>query len=379
MLQATLQAEAALPAEVVVMLRKLAKKDSTTRLRGLSELLVLARDEARVADSLELLPHYVPAFFRLAADGARRVREQACVLLGALGKALGRGLAPHLRALLPPLLWASHDPAPEVCAAAADAFAQMLPNPAKRADALLFARKEIFVKSVANILQAAPAQLKPHKPLKGGGDKAEVAAEAEEAVERTLTSSLDALSSAVADIAAAHAAGTKGATAAAAAAELATYLEADAAPLLNDSVEVSESLPEVSENLPAGPAAIGRAARLRALLPKALQTEADARALAPLWDLMLASMGRPRLWLSSGVDPSPGLKKGAQADLSALVRAVCAHAISGCGAGGCAAVSYPSFLPFLALLPDGTAAAAGGAVAGGDGGAEERAVDLDVQ
>ena len=174
MLRAALEAEAALSADVVVMLRKLAKKDETTRLRGLAELLALAREPARAAQCAELLPHFVPPFARLAADGSRRVREQACVLLGVLGSTLGRALAPHLRALLPPLLWASCDAAPEVAAAASGAFAAMLPSRAKRADALLFAQRELFARSTAAVLAAAPPYLSARASAAAEADGAAV-------------------------------------------------------------------------------------------------------------------------------------------------------------------------------------------------------------
>lgn len=76
-------------------------------------------------------------------DGNRGVRAEACHVTASLATAVGRGIAPLLKSLLPPLWLAQHDGYSEAAAAAQGALAAAFPTVAKQRDALLFCRAEV--------------------------------------------------------------------------------------------------------------------------------------------------------------------------------------------------------------------------------------------
>ena len=125
-----------------LLLRKLGKRDTVTKLKGLGELreALSSHDEGWVA---ALAPHWVPVFCRLAADPSWQVREASCAALGHICSILGRDLAPHLKPLMAAWVCARHDPHGPTAAAAAAALGGAFPNPKKYADALLYCREEL--------------------------------------------------------------------------------------------------------------------------------------------------------------------------------------------------------------------------------------------
>ena len=76
-------------------------------------------------------------------DGNRGVRAEACHVTAALAAAVGRAIAPLLRALLPPLWLALHDGYGEGAAAARGALGAAFPAAAKQREAVLFCRAEV--------------------------------------------------------------------------------------------------------------------------------------------------------------------------------------------------------------------------------------------
>ena len=74
-----------LDSETALLLRKLNKKDPTTKIKALADLCEAIR--SRGADwAGPLLPHWTLAFVRLADDTSWQVREQACVALDLLAQ-----------------------------------------------------------------------------------------------------------------------------------------------------------------------------------------------------------------------------------------------------------------------------------------------------
>ena len=174
--------DSSLDGETQVLLKKLGKRDTTTKLKALVELHATLRDKG-AEWAAEFLPHWCLAFGRLAADISWQVREQACSALGVVAALLGRQLAPQLRTLMPPWLCCKCDAQHDVRRAAAAAFTAAFPSADKEGSALLYCREEL----VAGLAERALAPAPP-KP----SDKEE-AAEAAEIHERSVASALGAL------------------------------------------------------------------------------------------------------------------------------------------------------------------------------------------
>jgi hypothetical protein len=129
--------------EAQLLLRKLGKRDTVTKLKGLAELReALASHDADWATSF--MPHWVPCFCRLSADASWQVREASCAVLGQMASVLGRQLAPHLKPLMAAWLCARHDPHQPTSAAAAAGLSAAFPTAKKLGDALLFCREELI-------------------------------------------------------------------------------------------------------------------------------------------------------------------------------------------------------------------------------------------
>lgn len=156
-----------LDGELSQQLQKLGKRDATTKLKALQALRALA-GEKRDEDLVAALPCWAYLFARLAMDGNRAVRTEACHVTAALVATVGRGVAPLLKALLPPLWLAQHDAYSEAAAAAAAACAAAFPTPAKQRDALLFCRAEVRRGAAAagTVLSCKPAAAPLHVRLR---------------------------------------------------------------------------------------------------------------------------------------------------------------------------------------------------------------------
>lgn len=127
-----------LDGDLAQCLRHLSKKDATTKLKALQSLRDFMRAKS-AADLAVALPPWSYHFKRLMMDPAKSVRSEACATMGALAAAVGKQLAPHLKALLPPWWMATFDPYADVAAAARGSLAEAFPGP-KQASALVFCR-----------------------------------------------------------------------------------------------------------------------------------------------------------------------------------------------------------------------------------------------
>ncbi|KAI0243654.1 hypothetical protein L0F63_002978, partial [Massospora cicadina] len=123
--------------EIQVVFKKLAKRNSTTKLKALDELLGILK----TADGEDLRIFFRPG--KLSADLERRIRLVANQILGDTVTKVGKQVAPHLKALMGPWLLSLHDPSKDVAAVASSAFEELFP-PAKQASALLFAHREVL-------------------------------------------------------------------------------------------------------------------------------------------------------------------------------------------------------------------------------------------
>lgn len=116
---------------LVVSLRNLGKKDSTTKSKALEELQEHVRtigteiEDAVIAAWVELYP-------RTSIDNSRRVRQLAHIIQGAITSAAGKRIAPRLPKVIGAWLCGQYDNDRTVARSATDALAAAFPTPEKR-------------------------------------------------------------------------------------------------------------------------------------------------------------------------------------------------------------------------------------------------------
>ncbi|KIX03547.1 uncharacterized protein Z518_07100 [Rhinocladiella mackenziei CBS 650.93] len=108
---------------VVVSLRSLGKKDSTTKAKALDELqeYVTSLPSAEAVDP-GLLTAWVSLYPRTSIDNARRVRQLAHTLQGSLTALSGKRIAPHLSKVIGPWLSGAYDSDKSVAKAAQESI-----------------------------------------------------------------------------------------------------------------------------------------------------------------------------------------------------------------------------------------------------------------
>ncbi|GAQ92748.1 Zinc finger RING-type domain containing protein [Klebsormidium nitens] len=129
--------------EIASHLRRLSKRDSTTKLKALAALGPMFH-ERPPSELVAVLPSWVFIYRRLAADSSRQVREQAHLAMKELASRVGRSLAPHLRVLMGPWWVSQFDPSREVAEAARASFLAAFPAQKKQVEALAFCQGEMF-------------------------------------------------------------------------------------------------------------------------------------------------------------------------------------------------------------------------------------------
>lgn len=132
-----------------VALRKMMKKDATTKIKALQEFEALCQTECHEA-VLSALPFWPRLYAKLSIDVERRVREgvQSCHRI--LSSRVGRLMAPHLKVIMPAWVIAVCDPHTPAADGAAKAFQEAFPRD-KRAEVILFTLREI-VSHIADML-----------------------------------------------------------------------------------------------------------------------------------------------------------------------------------------------------------------------------------
>ena len=156
MLADALEQAATLPPQASALLKKLQKKDETTKIKALANLNEFIQADHTLARNIasQIATHYS----KLASDPSSRVRESAANTIQLLARALGKYLAPHLKTIITPWLCAKHDPQREVRRAAELAFDAAFSTTQKYADALAFCHKDI-VKGLSERVLATPPHL----------------------------------------------------------------------------------------------------------------------------------------------------------------------------------------------------------------------------
>eukprot|EP00004_Rigifila_ramosa_P025858 TRINITY_DN7838_c0_g1_i3.p1 TRINITY_DN7838_c0_g1~~TRINITY_DN7838_c0_g1_i3.p1 ORF type:complete len:1707 (-),score=335.40 TRINITY_DN7838_c0_g1_i3:30-5150(-) len=167
------QFSADLDDDLTLLLRRLAKRDSITKLKALQELtaLLTAPPESPAGKPtpqiLVLLPHWCNSFNRLGTDSDRRVREATSEVWTPFFGRVQKELARHIRSVAPTWVFLMADMCPEVAAAATRSWNVAFPSPKKISDALFFCRTEIFAHIRASLAASGTTS---HKDKESGDD-----------------------------------------------------------------------------------------------------------------------------------------------------------------------------------------------------------------
>ncbi|KAK7076596.1 listerin E3 ubiquitin protein ligase 1, partial [Halocaridina rubra] len=159
--QGTTANDSTISAEFRVTLRKMTKKDSTTKIKALQEFETLCGSEE--AESIKsALPFWPRIYGKLSVDVERRVREAAQSANKAIVAQVGKQLAPHLRVIMPTWVLAMVDPHAPAALIATKAFQEAFSSE-KRAEVLIFTCKEIVDHIADNLFNQTPQTLSDPK------------------------------------------------------------------------------------------------------------------------------------------------------------------------------------------------------------------------
>ncbi|CAF2944412.1 unnamed protein product [Rotaria sp. Silwood2] len=166
-----------------VILRKLTKKDSTTKIRAFNEL----RDYCDANESDDkiriILPFFVSHYRKWSTDSDQRVRDECQSTFDIIGMRMKKNLSPHLKTILPIWLMAQCDSYPPAASKAKFLYTKLFNGQNKQAEAVYFARNEIMLTLTDEINQCSDV-------LK---DRKENEMETDDAHERRLTQVILAL------------------------------------------------------------------------------------------------------------------------------------------------------------------------------------------
>lgn len=182
--ESTLSAEAPTPyvdidAEVAQHLKRLSRKDPTTKLKALMALSEILKAKS-AKEIVPIIPQWAFEYKKLLLDYNREVRRATHDTMTCFVRAVGRDLAPHLKFLMGPWWFSQFDSTLEVSQAAKRSFQAAFQAPDKRLEALMLCTNEIFTYIEEN-LRLTPQSL---------SDKVIAADESEEMHQQVISSSL---------------------------------------------------------------------------------------------------------------------------------------------------------------------------------------------
>ncbi|WCJ34820.1 E3 ubiquitin-protein ligase listerin [Euphorbia peplus] len=168
--------------EVALHLKRLARKDPTTKLKALQALSVLFKQKSG-KDLVPVIPQWAFEYKRLLLDYNREVRRATHETMSSLVVAVGRDIAPHLKSLMGPWWFSQFDSVSEVSLAAKRSLQTAFPAQEKRLDALILCTNEVFMCLEEN-LKLTPQNM---------SDKGAAVDELEDIHQQVISSSLLAL------------------------------------------------------------------------------------------------------------------------------------------------------------------------------------------
>ncbi|CAA0838114.1 E3 ubiquitin-protein ligase listerin [Striga hermonthica] len=168
--------------EVVQHLKRLSRKDPTTKLKALAALSGIINQKT-AKEIVTIIPQWAFEYKKLLLDYNREVRRATHDTMIHVVSAVGRDLAPHLKLLIGPWWCSQFDSIFEVSQAAKRSFQVAFPVQDRRVDALMLYSNEVFSYIEEN-LKLTPQSL---------SDIATASDEMEEMHQEVLSSSLLAL------------------------------------------------------------------------------------------------------------------------------------------------------------------------------------------
>lgn len=171
-----------LDGEMAQHLKRLSRKDPTTKLKALTSLSELLKQKT-AKEIVPIIPQWAFEYRKLLLDYNREVRRATHDTMTNLVNAVGRDLAPHLKPLIGPWWFSQFDSVYEVSQTAKRSFQTAFPTQEKRLDALMLYAAEIFMYIEEN-LKLTPQSL---------SDKTIASDELEEMYQQVVSSSLLAL------------------------------------------------------------------------------------------------------------------------------------------------------------------------------------------
>ncbi|XP_017758583.1 PREDICTED: E3 ubiquitin-protein ligase listerin [Eufriesea mexicana] len=167
-----------------IVLKKMNKKDSTTKSKALQEFAIMCRD-SEISAVEGMLPFWPRLYCALAIDVEHRVREAAQLAHAAVVKRVGKSIAMYLKQLAGAWFTSQYDTYPPAASAASNSFNDTFP-PKKVIDAIVHCQREILTYICDNIIVYNAQSLSIQKNL--------TAEEMETRYQRVLISSLQAYS-----------------------------------------------------------------------------------------------------------------------------------------------------------------------------------------
>ncbi|TVU50797.1 hypothetical protein EJB05_02187 [Eragrostis curvula] len=168
--------------EVLQHLKRLGRKDPTTKLKALSALSMLFAQKSG-EEVAQIVPQWGFEYKKLLLDYNREVRRSTHEAMSSLVTTVKKGIAPHLKSLMGPWWFSQFDPAPEVAQAARRSFEAAFPQSERRLDALMLCVKETCLYLNENLKLTTQAL----------SDKATPMDELEDMHQRVISSSLLAM------------------------------------------------------------------------------------------------------------------------------------------------------------------------------------------
>ncbi|KAL8578088.1 hypothetical protein ACOMHN_055408 [Nucella lapillus] len=144
-----------------VMMRKLTKRDATTKIKALGEFSALCRekDESTLLAVLQFWPRL---FNKLAIDVDPKVREHTQNAMATLVSRVRRNLAPYLKNVMGAWILSRNDTYPTVSSAANRSFSAAFP-PEKQTNAIVFCKQAVLEYLIDNLLNQTPSSLSDPK------------------------------------------------------------------------------------------------------------------------------------------------------------------------------------------------------------------------
>lgn len=172
--------------EVAQHLKRLGRKDPTTKLKALTALSMLFKQKS-AEEIIQIVPQWAFEYKRLSHDYNREVRRATHDTMASLVTSIRGGLAPHLKSLMGPWWCSQFDPNPDVSQAAKRSLEAAFPAAERRLDALMICVNDIFLYLDEN-LKLTPQAM---------SDKATPMDELEDMHQRLISSSLLAVATLV--------------------------------------------------------------------------------------------------------------------------------------------------------------------------------------